>query len=259
MNKASSSAGIKTTVDHWDTQYCGIPSARFWSPFDPTISDVCRLLAKSAKRSSSLLEIGCAPGKYLGAIASKLEVQVSGLDYSLNGISIARKFMASISKDADLRCEDMTQSTFPIATFDTVFSIGFIEHFDNPAPVVARHLEFVRPGGTAVMLVPNYGGWIGRVQGILDPENLAIHNTEMMKPAAMRRLVDPDIATSRAFYFGRPSLWQWSLSKHMPAMAAQALQRTGGLISNILPSGIPRISPMIALIAQKHQLPLTAC
>jgi 2-polyprenyl-3-methyl-5-hydroxy-6-metoxy-1,4-benzoquinol methylase len=248
----NASIGVKTTAEHWNGQYDSIPSPRFWSPFDPTVSDVCRLLTKIVRPSSSFLEIGCAPGKYLGAISSKLGARVSGLDYSENGIEITRRFMASIGENADLRCEEMAKATFPTAAFDTVFSIGFIEHFDNPAPVVARHLEFVKPGGAAVMLVPNYGGWIGRIQGVLDPANLAILNIDMMRPAAMRALVDPDVATPQSFYFGRPSLWQLSLSKHMPAIAASALQRAGGLISNVFPSGIPRISPMIALIAKKH-------
>ena len=73
MTDVPSLGGEKTSRDHWDAGWTAMPTDRFWSPFDPTLSDLKRLLAREIAPGSTLLEAGFAPGKMLAwaALASK--------------------------------------------------------------------------------------------------------------------------------------------------------------------------------------------
>src|SRR5206468_929874 len=63
----------------------------------------------------------------------------------------------------------------PPGTFDMVYSLGFIEHFEEPSSLLASLTTSLRPGGVAITLVPNYGGVWGTVQRRVDPELLSMH------------------------------------------------------------------------------------
>lgn len=238
----------KTRDDYWDEGYGAIPSARFRSPFDPFPADMYRLLARSIGKGERFLELGCAPGKTLAWIRTHVGAEVVGIDYSRQGIGVARRYFETLHLDGDLRHEDLFSSALPAASFDCVFSAGLIEHFDAPDAVVKRHVELARPGGRIVILVPNYGGVWGRAQARLDPANLAIHNVAIMTPPAMLALADPKMVTdAKSFYFGRPSLWGISLQHLFPAALARAVQRASGLAANLLPVRPGAIAPAIAL------------
>jgi SAM-dependent methyltransferase len=240
--------GALTSPDFWTPSDDRSPSARFWSPFDPSFTDILRLLRKHVSPGDSFLEMGCAPGKYLAAAAIRMGATVSGVDYCPAGISTARRYFGSLGITADLRCEDMMATSFAPDTFDCVFSMGLIEHFEDPARIVAKHYELVRPGGTVIILVPNYGGIWGIIETRFWPEGMAVHNTKIMRPASLLALA-PDGA--RSDYFGRPSPWILNMEKIMPVALAQFLQRGLGMASVALPLPASRLSPMLALVGRK--------
>jgi len=160
------------------------------------------------------LEIGCAPGKLLAWVAEVLHAEVAGGDYSQRGLSLAQQLFQALNIDGDLRCEDMLATTFEPASFDLVFSAGVIEHFDDPREIVKRHVTLLKPGGKAVIMVPNYGGFYGRLQCRFDPENLSIHNLTIMNPPALRRLAPGElVSTVRVYPVGRMSPWLISFDK----------------------------------------------
>lgn len=246
-------SGPKTDVAHWDERWDVRPSTRFWSPFDPGTTDIHSLLRRHVKPGSDFLEIGFAPGKLLAWTALKLGARVSGIDYSTPGTAIARDLFERVGVSGDLRTEDVFETSFAPDSFDCVFSAGLIEHFDDPRPIVAKHVELARPGGTIILLVPNYGGRIGRLQARLDPENIAIHNIAIMRPDALAALFDPAaIRSVRGFKHGRLSLWGLSLARLMPARLANAIQRAVGLARSAVPFRISSASACIAAVAIKR-------
>lgn len=238
--------GAKTSPADWVRPDDKLPSDRFWSPFDPSFTDIGALLRRHVQPGSSLLEIGFVPGKYLAFAALKLGASVSGVDYCPSGVATTRRYFDRLGVTADLRLEDAFFTTFEPDSFDCVFSAGLIEHFDDPRPIVAKHVELARPGGKVIVLIPNYGGIWGRLQGWLEPENLAIHNLTIMFPAALARLF-PAGGTVEAFAFGRPSLWICGL--HTIPFGRLA-QRCAGLAGTLLPT-IPSIAPNIAAVFTK--------
>lgn len=240
-------------MDYWDRGQAEVPSARFWSPIDPSFIDVHRLLRKHVAPGSALLEFGFAPGKYLASAALKLQARVTGVDYSPKGVRLASEFFRRLGLDGDLRTENLLDTSLPPGSFDTVFSTGLVEHFDDPRPIVAKHLEMARPGGKVILIIPNYGGVYGRMQRRCEPDNLAIHNLGIMSPEALGGLFEPrDVSSVRARPFGRPHLWSVGLSRIMPGLVARLLQRAAGAAGSLARISIPGLAPYLVAVAVKR-------
>lgn len=244
--------GAKTTHEHWEHVWSVQPRSRLPSRLNVDVRNVQRLLARHVAAGDRLLEVGCAPGKILAWAAAELGAEASGLDYSEQGTAFSRKLFADLGLTADLRCEDFLETSFENATFDVVFSAGVIEHFDDPGPIVLRHLDLVRAGGIAVIVVPNYGGVYGRLQGRLDPANLAIHNTAIMTPTAMAALAPriPGLEVE-ASYWGRLSPWLLGLDKLRPRGAGRVLSLALNAAGLVQPFGVTALAPMLVLTIRR--------
>ena len=195
-----------TTRDHWDSAWERPPRWRLPSKLFVSTRNLQRVIAPHVRPGMRYLELGCAPGKMLAWVASDLGARVSGLDYSERGIEWARRLFDTLGLEADLRCEDVWSTTFDRGGFDVVFSAGLIEHFDDPSALVRQHVTLVKPGGRAIITVPNYGGIYGRLQGWFDPDNLALHNLSIMSTEAMRASGAGRSRRRRACLSGRPHL-----------------------------------------------------
>jgi 2-polyprenyl-3-methyl-5-hydroxy-6-metoxy-1,4-benzoquinol methylase len=213
-----------------------------------TTRDLQRLLEPRIHPGDRVLEIGCAPGKLLAWVAARCQAEVSGLDYSPRGLAAAERLFAALNLSADFRCEDLRTTTFPDASFDVVFSVGVIEHFEDPQDVVARHLRLVKPGGVALMTVPNYRGMYGTIQRYFDAASLDYHNLTIMTCEALERLVPPGMATrARAFPAGRFSAWSISLNKRWPRPIALGVGFLANAVGLLQPADIAAVSPILAL------------
>lgn len=194
----------KTTRAHWERVWRRDPRTALLSWFDIGSRNLQRLLRRHVRPGMRYLEIGCAPGRLLAWVAVELQANVCGLDFSPTGCAAARDTLLHLRVGADIRCEDVFENSFDHGSFDVVTSFGLIEHFDNPMPVVQRHLELLRPGGVALVVVPNYRGLYGRLQGWFDPQNLEIHNLDIMKCSRLLALVPPGMAAlARSYAAGR--------------------------------------------------------
>ena len=210
------SGNEKTELGHWESAWATRPRLTFPSGIDVGTRNVLRLLRRYVRPGMRYVEIGCAPGKILSWVGREVGAPVHGIDYSPTGTEAARWLCRGLGIDADIRCEDASLTTFPARSFDLVFSCGLVEHFEDPAPMVAAHVDLVAPGGVALIAVPNYSGLYLKLQSWCDPANLEIHNLRIMNAAAMRELAAglPGVAV-RGFRYGRFSPWLVSLSARM--------------------------------------------
>jgi SAM-dependent methyltransferase len=65
--------------------------------------------------------------------------------------------------------------------YDIVFSNGFIEHFEQFDNVLDKHVNYLKDGGTLLVMVPNKR-WFRKWYGYLvDYKNLKAHNLKSMK------------------------------------------------------------------------------
>jgi 2-polyprenyl-3-methyl-5-hydroxy-6-metoxy-1,4-benzoquinol methylase len=186
----------------------------------------------------------------LAWVAASLGAQVSGLDYSDRGMATTKRLFTALQLSGDLRCQDLRDTTFTPGTFDFVYSVGVIEHFDDPRDVIGRHLMLVRPGGTALMTVPNYGGVYGRLQRYFDAKNLECHNLNMMTGGALAALVPKAVAaTVRTYPAGRLSPWLISLGKRWPKRVALGVSYLANAAALLQPFEVAALCPMLVLEA----------
>lgn len=223
MDRTPAHGAVLTSIEHWDSAHRQPIRYRLPSPLLRSTLDLRRIFRRWIRPGHQVLEIGFAPGKQLAWIAAKLGADVAGIDYSEPGVSQGEELFRQLGLKGDLRCEDIFDSSYDAASFDVVYSVGVIEHFDDPRPIVRRHFELLKPGGRAVIIIPNYGGIYGRIQRHLDPENVAIHNTNIMERHRFADLMPDDIARSvHVSHAGRMSLGLVSIDRILPRPLAMA-------------------------------------
>lgn len=160
----------------------------------------------------SVIEIGSAPGDFLVRFAATFHAEPYGVEYTAHGAERNRRnFSANGLAPANVIEADFFSDDFLEANkerFDIVVSRGFIEHFDDPGAVVARHVSLLRPGGLLLVMIPNLRGiyyWWTRA---FNPEQLPLHNLDIMTAASFGKLFgDLPLERSRCGYFGTFSFW----------------------------------------------------
>jgi 2-polyprenyl-3-methyl-5-hydroxy-6-metoxy-1,4-benzoquinol methylase len=237
-----------TTVDHWEAAPVKMPRMRLPSSWDVGTRDLKRLLRQYVKPGMQVLEIGCAPGKLLSWVAAALKANVSGLDYAKPGIQLATRLFDQLNLKADLRCEDVFAHSFRDESFDIVYSFGVIEHFSDPTGIVTVHTRLLKPGGTAVMAIPNYAGLYRRIQNYFDRQNLAIHNLKIMNLSSLKRLAPPDLPSSaKTFPYGRFCPWLISFEAKCPRLPARIISWFLNCLGLLQPVDITPFCPFLVL------------
>jgi 2-polyprenyl-3-methyl-5-hydroxy-6-metoxy-1,4-benzoquinol methylase len=146
-----------TTTEYWESAGAKPPRMQLPSSWNVSILNTKKFLKSYIKSGIQVLQIGCAPGKMLAYCAAKLQAEVAGIDYSKPGMLYAEKLFETLGIKGDLRCEDVFSHSLQNSTFDLVYSLRVIEHFVDPRPVVEIHKQLLKPGGVALIVIPNYG------------------------------------------------------------------------------------------------------
>jgi SAM-dependent methyltransferase len=154
-------------------------------PFDQSMAHALERLAP-AQQGERVIEIGCAPAKWLAYYGQRFGVIADGVEYSEKGANLSQANLDALGLEGKIHHADFF--TTDAERYDVVLSFGFIEHFDDLEGVFARHLDFVKPGGRLVIGVPNFRGLNKTLQRWSDPAYLALHNLRAMDPALYRRL-----------------------------------------------------------------------
>lgn len=253
MESKGNDPGRKTQQSHWDEAWSVSVKPRLPSRLNVGVLNVTRLLKRYVKPSCRYVEIGCAPGKLLVWVASELKANAVGLDYSEVGIRQCGALAKALKLEVDFHHEDIFRHSLNPKSFDVVTSFGVIEHFDNAAPIVKHHIDLVKPGGVALITIPNYGGIYGSIQSWCDAPNLAIHNLEIMTPDTLSALVNisSDIESVRAFAYGSINPWMLNLEKKLPRFIARFFSLSLNALGLLQPLTIDAIAPMLVLEVRK--------
>lgn len=154
-----------------------------------------RCLVETLKNNLSgiggeVLEVGCAPGKWLDFMAKEFGLKPNGIEYSEAGVNATLRNFQLIGLDPGTFLAGDFFQMKPDRQFDVVMSFGFIEHFTNADEVVKLHLLWLKPGGTLILGVPNFRGIYFPIQRILDKELLDKHNLNIMNLEYFAHLSD---------------------------------------------------------------------
>jgi SAM-dependent methyltransferase len=125
----------------------------------------------------TLLEVGCAPGRWMIYFYRRFGCKVAGSEYSPTGLKMLRQNLAAARVPADIFEGDFMTHDMGKRTFDIVLSKGFLEHFPEPFSVAQRHAKFLAPGGLLLLDVPNLRGLNRFLQR---QDLLKAHNLEVM-------------------------------------------------------------------------------
>ena len=163
------------------------------------INDVC-------DNDGKILDIGCGSGKYL------LMLKKHCRHMELYGIDISIPEELKFNKDIKFLSSDLLTLDFPDCSFDIIRMGNLIEHVTNPADVIAKAYDLLKPGGILIGETPNSSSlghkvWKSLWGPIHAPRHLVIFNKKNFTELLCNNGFE-EINISPTF---RPSGWTKSL------------------------------------------------
>jgi SAM-dependent methyltransferase len=171
-----------TSKNFWETYWEQKPGKK--NAKRPTLSilELHKTFDRYLPRVKDLmaLEIGGAEGEYLLYMTRTYGYKAHSLDYSSAGNKQTLETFRKAGLPVTVYERDLFADNSDLPLFDLVFSLGFIEHFENTVQVVEHHLKLVKPGGILLLGVPNYAGFYKNVLQRLAPSIYSTHNVSSM-------------------------------------------------------------------------------
>ena len=131
--------------------------------------------------ASQALEIGGAPGGYLAYVSRTFGHSAHAIDSSPVGCLKLEENFRYLGIPVGVYCRDVLEGDLSdLPRFDLVYSLGVIEHFSDPAPMVRKHVELAKPGGLIVLGLPNFRGISRPILKWTRPELFSAHNLGTM-------------------------------------------------------------------------------
>jgi 2-polyprenyl-6-hydroxyphenyl methylase/3-demethylubiquinone-9 3-methyltransferase len=169
----------------WDAYWrqLKLPTAVDETKSGPYQKEILRVFKRFVPEGLGLqaLEIGGAPGSYLAYIARTFGYQAHAIDSSPVGCRKLEENFRLLEIPVSVYCRDVLQGDVSdLPRFDLVYSLGLIEHFSDPLPMIHKHVELTKPGGLIVLGLPNFLGISRPILRLTRPETFTTHNLRTM-------------------------------------------------------------------------------
>lgn len=209
----------------------------------------------NGQKVKTAIELGGFPGYYAVFLKKYFKLDVTLLDYFVHPPVTSALLQANQLKDADIHIIETDLFNYtPEQQYDLVLSCGLIEHFNDTADIINRHINFVKPGGTLFITLPNFKALNGWFQKNFDKENYDKHNIDCMDPRLLENICNQaGLKVIKARYFGHFSLWLEN-QQQKPAgirLLKKSLWLAGKIFTKIFPFNSKQLSPYIILEARK--------
>jgi SAM-dependent methyltransferase len=164
----------------------------------------------AGKGFSDACELGGFPGTFSIHVQRDLGLPCSLVDYFIDDALLHRFLKANdlaedalAWKEADILINEPAHQTY-----DFVFSIGLIEHFENTKAILQAHIKYVKPGGRLLIILPNFTGINGWFQRSFDKENYDKHFIPCMNPELLKNtLAELGGKQVQGGFLGNFSIW----------------------------------------------------
>lgn len=155
---AMSQAAARPGLELWDSAWSSLPTdeVQLFTRGTPRnihafrqrcyFEDIWPYIRRS-RGKGKYLEVGAGRGTTSMYLASR-GCDVTLLDYSPAGLEVARRNFAREGLAAPRTVvADARRTGLDTAAYDCVYSMGLLEHFDDPKPVLDEILRLLKPGG----------------------------------------------------------------------------------------------------------------
>ena len=184
---------IKDIKDHWD--YVHTDQSRTFSKISAFFSwrqnyeffSLCKKYLQE-QAYGSIFEIWCAPGNFLISFYKKYWYIPSWIDYSEQWVSKTKKNFDEQWIPGNIRQQDFFNDEFienNKEKFDVVFSLWFIEHYDDPSDAIQRHFDLTKPWWLVIITIPNLH-WLNSI--FVPKDIIDLHNVGIMNKISLEKL-----------------------------------------------------------------------
>ncbi len=203
------------------------------------------------------IELGGFPGYYSIFLSKYLGVRTTLFDYFIHPGILKKVLNKNGLNEDDINVIENDVFLYkPEQQYDMVLSCGLIEHFKDTRDIIERHLEFLAPGGTLFITLPNFRSVNGWVQKTFDKENYLKHHIECMDTAYLESILKKlGLEIVQANYWGRYSVWLENKDQKSALTKAfiKSIWLIGKVITKVIPIESRALSPYIVLEARKKQ------
>ncbi|MCJ8210719.1 class I SAM-dependent methyltransferase [Mucilaginibacter sp. RS28] len=243
-----------TDKSFWANYWESKKGLAFKVPVNHTFYKVIRRITGKNKIESAI-ELGGFPGYYAIFLKNYFGVNASLFDYYIHPQILHEVLAANQLSENDIPAiEGDIFSYSPKKQYDLVLSCGLIEHFTDTRDIISRHVDFVKPGGSLLITLPNFTGVNGWMQRKFDPENYSKHNIDCMDPKLLADHAKAlGLKNVRSCYYGKFTIWLENKAQQPSSVKAlfKLIWLTGKIFTKIIPIDSKQLSPYIVLTATK--------
>jgi len=207
------------------------------------------------KSINTAIELGGFPGYYAIFLKKYFGLDTTLFDFYVHEPVLKEVLSANQLSQQDVKViEGDLFKHQPAQQYDLVLSCGLIEHFQDTKDIIDRHLQFLKPGGTLFITLPNFTGVNGWVQRRYDMDNYNKHNISSMNPALLAGYCkDLGLKNVEAYYYGHFSLWLENMKQQSGFTKGflKALWLAGKVFTKAVPVETKGLSPYIVVKAVK--------
>jgi len=212
-----------------------------------------KLIAEKGIKNA--IELGGFPGYYSIYLKKYQHLDTTLFDYYVHEGIINELLQKNGLQPGDINIIEADLFNYtPTQLYDMVLSFGLIEHFSDTAAIIKTHLQFLKPGGTLFITLPNFTGVNGWVQRKFDLENYNKHYIDCMNPAFLAETCRQlGLTEVESYYHGRFSTWLENRAEKPTLVKAivKSVWLAGKIITKLIPVESKLLSPYIVLKATK--------
>jgi SAM-dependent methyltransferase len=151
------------TIKSWDEDYYHPIAEKYYDRAIPTM-----LALMGAEPGATVLDAGCGPGVHT-IRAARAGFRVCAADRSQAMLREAQRRVerAGMADRVEFRREDLTNLSFPDASFDYVFSWGVIIHIREIDRALDELARIVKPAGKLALYVTNNTAWDHKIESFV--------------------------------------------------------------------------------------------
>jgi len=248
-------SNLLTDRSFWTRYWESKPDLAFTVPRDYLFHQQLQEIVGREKIKTSI-ELGGFPAYYSIFLKKYFGVNSTLFDYFVHPGILHAVLAKNQLTENDISIIEADLFEFePDKQYDLVLSCGLIEHFEDTKDVIARHLKFLKPGGTLFITLPNFRSVNGWVQKTFDKENYLKHNIKCMDPRLLDGILkELGMEVRTATYWGRYSVWLENKSEKSSLVKAfiKTIWLAGKVATRIVPVESQSLSPYIMLEAKKR-------